>query len=95
MRMKPLFKGAISVATIFVILSRRSSCGGREETTNIVKIAVASSVREQMIDALPITTFDCKISENNVRNRKKRHTIAAAYINSAKSCQIRSSHVKL
>ena len=69
MRMKPLFNGAISVATIFVISSPTTSCGGREETTKIVMIAVASSVKEQIIDALPTATFGCRNNENRVAKK--------------------------
>ena len=66
MRMKPLFKGAGSLETGTYMLSSSSGNGGREETTNIVIIDVTNSVREQMTDALPITTFGCKISEKRV-----------------------------
>ena len=61
MRMKPLFNGAGSLDTGTYMLSSASGNGGREETTKIVMIAVASSVSEQIIDALPITTFGCVI----------------------------------
>ena len=47
---------------------------GMDEQTKIVKILVATSVREQRIDALPIVTLGCNVEvvEGRKINRMER-----------------------